>query len=70
MLEGIGICEEDRDMDLRVLEKLGLKEGTKVKGKDIFDLVNTRLGNVSDVNEICGKCEWMDRCVWYLGLGH
>ena len=68
--KGLGSAKRIRDMDLRVLEKLGLREGTKVKGKDIFDLVNTRLGNVSDVNGICGKCEWMNRCVWYLGLGH
>ena len=68
--KGSGSAKRIRDMDLKVLEKLGLREGTKVKGKDILDLVNTRLGNVSDVNGICGKCEWVDRCVWYLGLGH
>ena len=68
-----GICRKDsgsagriRDMDMLVLEKLGLREGTKAKGKDILDLVNARIGNISDVDGICGKCEWGDRCTWYL----
>ena len=67
--KGSGSANRIRDMDLQVLEKLGLREDTIAKGKDILDLVNARLRNVSDVDVICGKCEWVDMCIWYLARG-
>lgn len=55
-----------KDIDMYVLKKLGLKEGTKGKAKDILTLVNTRLWNVSDIQNICGDCEWKEQCLWFI----
>lgn len=55
-----------KSMDVHVLEKLGLKEGTKGRIKDILYLVNTRLRNISDIQEICGDCDWKGKCLWFI----
>jgi len=67
-----GVCQKRpnsvqrvRDIDLQVLRKLGLKEGAKVRAKDIFTLVNTALRNISDIQDICAKCEWKEKCLWF-----
>lgn len=68
-----GICQKRqdsfqkvRDTDLRVLKKLGLKKGMKLKAKDIFFLANEKLKNISDIQDICGDCEWKEICNWFI----
>lgn len=68
-----GVCErmpnsaqKVREMDIHVLRKLGLKEGTKGRVKDILALVNTKLKNSSDIQDICGDCEWKEKCLWFI----
>ena len=68
-----GICQKKpdsaqkvREMDLFVLRKLELKRGTKVRAKDTFALVNARLSNTSDIESICGDCEWKEKCLWLI----
>jgi hypothetical protein len=63
-----GVCEKNADsptelknMDIKVLKKLGLREGAKVKAKDIPSLIKRRL-NDSDIEYICGNCEWKEKC--------
>lgn len=68
-----GVCQKRSnsvqrvgDMDLRVLRKLELKEGAKGRAKDIFSLVNTTLRNISYIQDICGDCNWKEKCLWFI----
>ena len=42
-------------MDLTVLEKLGMLEGSKVKAGKIFEEVNQSFKTREDAREVCGK---------------
>lgn len=55
-----------RQMDLLVLEKLGMEEKTVGEAKEFFRLVNTKLKNASDIEDVCGACRWRQKCLWYL----
>ena len=64
-----GICQKTPnshtsivDMDLRVLKKLGLEEGTRLKSQDIFDLVNQKVQGNPDISDLCEECEWKGIC--------
>ena len=70
-----GVCEKNVDsaeklknMDMHVLKRLGLKERAKVKAKDIISLVKTKLRNFSDIEDICGDCEWEEKCLWFVSI--
>lgn len=71
-----GICQRRSDsaqkikaMDVNVLRKLDLKEGARGRAKDFFYLVNMKLRNRSDIQDICGNCEWKEKCLWYISRG-
>ncbi len=55
-----------RSMDLVVMEKLKIKEGTIMEVDKAFSLVNSQLANASDINEVCGTCKWRQKCLWYM----
>lgn len=55
-----------RHMDSLVLKKLGMVEGAFIDAKSVFRLVNTKLKNPSDIEEICGNCRWRQKCLWFL----
>lgn len=55
-----------RRMDSLVLKKLGMVDGTIIDAKSVFRLVNTKLKNPSDIEEVCGSCRWRQKCLWYL----
>ncbi|ACV25331.1 DUF1284 domain-containing protein [Methanocaldococcus fervens] len=63
-----GKCQKGKveDMDLKVLKKLNLKEGSRVRAKDLISLVNERFENFYDVLDVCGDCEWKSKCLWFL----
>ncbi|HOT69643.1 MAG TPA: DUF1284 domain-containing protein [Candidatus Saccharicenans sp.] len=67
-----GICQKDtgsvpemQALDRRVLQHLNLQEGTKGKAHDFISLANTRLGSISDIENICGDCNWKEKCLWF-----
>ncbi|MCD6490406.1 MAG: DUF1284 domain-containing protein [Thermodesulfobacterium sp.] len=71
-----GVCQKElnsaqkvKDMDIQVLRKLNLKDGTRGRAKDFLLLVNTKLKNSLDVQDICGKCEWRKKCLWFISRG-
>jgi len=43
------------DMDRRVLKKLGLEKGTRLKPQDIFGLVNQKVQGNPNIYQ---ECEW------------
>ncbi|AKB56197.1 MULTISPECIES: DUF1284 domain-containing protein [Methanosarcina] len=53
-----------RSMDLVVMEKLKIKEGTIMEAYKAFSLVNSQLANASDITEVCGTCKWRQKCIW------
>ena len=59
-------AKEIQTMDLKVLEKLDLKNGTIIKPKDIFSLIDKKIITSKDKQTICGNCSWKDDCLWYI----
>ncbi len=55
-----------KSMDLVVMEKLKIKEGTVMEADEAFSLVNSQLVNASDINDVCGTCKWRQKCLWYM----
>ncbi|RXA17076.1 DUF1284 domain-containing protein [Methanosarcina sp. MSH10X1] len=55
-----------REMDLVVMEKLKIAEGTVMEADKAFRLINSQLANASDVEEVCGSCKWRQKCLWYM----
>jgi len=58
-----------RQMDLVVLEKLRIDDGTVVKADEAFRLINSKFNKASDVEEVCGTCKWRQKCLWYMHVG-
>jgi uncharacterized protein len=54
-----------RNMDLVVLEKLNIEEGTVIEANEAFRLVNSRLNTASDIEDVCETCKWKRKCIWY-----
>ena len=64
-----GLCKKNPDsaielnnIDRHILKKLGLRNSSKVKAKDVLSLVKTKLED-SDIEYICGDCEWREKCI-------
>ncbi len=55
-----------RNMDLVVMEKLNIKEGTIIEADEAFRLISSQLANSSDIEDICGTCKWRQKCLWYM----
>ncbi|MCK4325925.1 DUF1284 domain-containing protein [bacterium] len=71
-----GVCQKRsdsaqkvKDMDMQVLRKLYLKDGTRGRVKDFVSLANTKLRNSFDVHDICGDCDWKEKCLWFISRG-
>jgi uncharacterized protein len=54
-----------RNMDLVVMEKLKIKEGTVMSADEAFRLISS-LNNASDIEDVCGACKWRQKCLWYM----
>lgn len=54
-----------RSMDVAVMKKLKIKEGHVIRADEAFRLINSKLSNASDVEDVCGTCKWKQRCLWY-----
>lgn len=60
------ISRRIRNMDLVVMEKLKIKEGTIMEADEAFSLINSQLANASDLDDVCGTCKWRQKCLWYM----
>lgn len=54
-----------KTMDLRVLKKLDLAEGSCVKSQDLNRLVHAKFKTYLDIQPICGDCQWQEKCLWF-----
>lgn len=55
-----------RNMDIVVMEKLNIKEGTVINADEAFRLINSKLNNASDIEDVCITCKWKQKCLWYM----
>jgi hypothetical protein len=53
-------------MDLAVMNKLKIEEGTVMRADEAFRLINSELNSASDVEDVCGTCKWRQKCLWYI----
>lgn len=65
-LQGEGSQEKVSNMDREVLKKLCLKRGDRIRAGDISQLTGTKLQH-SDIEEICGNCDWRKTCLLFQG---
>ena len=54
-----------KDMDLVVLDKLNIEEGTVIEANEAFRLLNSKLKTASDIEDVCETCKWKRKCLWY-----
>lgn len=54
------------NMDLTVMEKLGIKEGTIIEASEAFSLLNSQLIEACEIEDICGTCKWRPKCLWFM----
>lgn len=54
---GLSCNKTVREMDRRVMEKLGIHPGDRFKVRDIYALVKERI-KPEDLKELCYGCEW------------
>ncbi len=66
-------CQKDlaegmkiRQIDLKVLEKLDLKIGTRGQVEQIFAVVKSKLKTCGDLVGICEECQWQEKCLWFV----
>lgn len=57
-------AQKIRSMDLKVMEKLNLKEGAIDKAQNLVWLTKTKFKTFYDIQEICGNCRWEEKCLW------
>jgi len=55
-----------KKIDLQILKKLGLERSARVKAKDILSFANMKLNNMLDIQDICGNCDWKEKCLWFI----
>lgn len=58
--------KEVDNMDNVVLSKLKLRKGDIISAEEAFELVNRKLKTIEDVENICGNCRWIEKCLWHL----
>lgn len=58
-----------KQMDLAVLDKLGIEDGTVLRADEAFQLINSKINSPSDVEDVCGTCKWRQKCIWYMQAG-
>lgn len=52
-----------QDMDLKVLKKLDITEGTVESVQELFKRVKNL--KLNDLRDICGDCSWIDKCLFF-----
>jgi len=65
-----GSDEKMKEIDRFVLEKLGIEPGSRVRVDEIIESVNDRFKNHSDIEPICGDCEWKKECLFLLSKAY
>ena len=61
-----GADERIKKIDRLVLLKLRVEEGARVKVDEIIEMVNDKFKSYSDIDLICGDCEWKKECLFLL----
>jgi uncharacterized protein len=54
-----------KNMDLAVMKKMEIEEGTVMRADEAFELLNSKISSVSHLEDICGPCKWRQKCLWY-----
>lgn len=66
-----GKCKDSdkvHTIDKKVLEKLNLQAGKEICPGDLIAMINRRLKNKKEVQDVCGECSWHKKCLWFLGV--
>ena len=68
-------CQKDCDsdaqinlMDSNVLDCIGIQQGCISMYQELINQVNDSIKTKVELANICGDCQWTDKCLWYLSL--
>ncbi|MHC1604353.1 MAG: DUF1284 domain-containing protein [Candidatus Methanofastidiosia archaeon] len=61
-------AQNAKKIDIQTLKKLNLKNGAKIKAQDVFLRVNKKIKTTSDTIDICGNCNWKEKCLFFISL--
>ncbi|AFD00147.1 hypothetical protein Mtc_1393 [Methanocella conradii HZ254] len=56
---GLKYNQKVKDIDHRVMERLGIKPGSRFKASELYGLIKEKI-KPEDIQEICRGCEWLD----------
>jgi hypothetical protein len=56
---GLKLNRKVKDIDRRVMERLGISPGDRFKASELYALVKEKI-KPCDINEICQGCEWLN----------
>lgn len=56
---GLKLNRKVKEIDYRVMERLGIRPGDRFKAKELYALVKEKI-HPGDINEICQGCDWLN----------
>lgn len=69
------MCKKDSDadyriklMDANILKYAGIKPKSIDSIQSMIDSINNTFEARSQLTSICGDCQWIEKCIWYLSL--
>ena len=55
------ICKKDSI----ILKRSNLIKNKKYSYNELISIINKTFTTISEANEVCGECNWIDKCLWY-----
>ena len=55
------ICKKDSI----ILKKSKLIKNKKYSYDELISIINKTFSSMIEAKEVCGECEWIDKCLWY-----
>ncbi|RBQ24083.1 hypothetical protein ALNOE001_04560 [Candidatus Methanobinarius endosymbioticus] len=52
-------------LDSIVIKKINIDKNKEYYFNDVVRVINNTFKKLEDVKDICGDCEWTDKCLWY-----
>lgn len=57
-----------KNIDFNVLKHVGIDADSIMEFSLVIEKINEVLKNRAQLVDICGDCQWIEKCTWYLAL--
>jgi len=58
--------EHMRNRDVAILDTLGLMPNTRMKIKEVHNLIEKKINTPEITQKLCGTCLWKKKCLWFI----